>query len=128
MIQMSCQGGNGARYFGIGASEKYRVDQVTVAMRVVSVQTGEVLLTVSGTKTIASMREGVDVFRFIDMGTRAVEMESGVAQNEPVNYAVRSAIEHCVIEIINRGQNSGLWKFKEKENDENISVKSLSSL
>ena len=110
-------GGNGARYFGIGASEKYRVDQVTVAMRVVSVQTGEVLLTVSGTKTIASMREGIDVFRFIDMGTRAIEMESGVAQNEPVNYAVRSAIEHCVIEIINKGQNNGLWKFKEKENE-----------
>ena len=73
----------------------------------ISVQTGEVLLTVSGTKTIASMREGVDVFRFIDMGTRAVEMESGVAQNEPVNYAVRSAIEHCVIEIINKGQRKG---------------------
>ena len=39
-------GGVGARYFGIGASTEYRCDQVTVAMRIISVQTGEVLLTV----------------------------------------------------------------------------------
>ena len=38
-------GGQGARYLGIGVSEQYRVDQVTVAMRLVSVQTGEILLT-----------------------------------------------------------------------------------
>ena len=43
----------GARYFGIGVSEQYRVDQVTVSMRIVSVQTGEILLTTNVTKTIA---------------------------------------------------------------------------
>jgi|TARA_B100001093_G_scaffold297723_1_gene283870 curli production assembly/transport component CsgG len=113
-------GGNGARYFGIGISEEYRVDQVTVAMRVVAVQTGEVLLTVSGTKTIASHRSGTDVFRFLDMGTKALEIESGVAMNEPVNYAIRSAIEYCVIEVIKQGTDQGLWKMKEDKNDETI--------
>ena len=113
-------GGNGARYFGIGVSEEYRVDQVTVAMRVVAVQTGEVLLTVSGTKTIASHRSGTDVFRFLDMGTKALEIESGVAMNEPVNYAIRSAIEYCVIEVIKQGADQGLWKIKEENNNETI--------
>lgn len=114
-------GGNGARYFGIGTSTEYRVDQVTVAMRVISVQTGEVLIASSGTKTIASLKEGMDVFRFLDMGTRAIEIESGVAMNEPVNYAIRSAIEFCVIDIINQGKDLGLWNIKEdKPNEESI--------
>ena len=114
-------GGNGARYFGIGTSTEYRVDQVTVAMRVISVQTGEVLIASSGTKTIASLKEGMDVFRFLDMGTRAIEIESGVAMNEPVNYAIRSAIEFCVIDVINQGKDLGLWNIKEdKPNEETI--------
>ena len=65
-------GGSGARYFGIGASTQYRVDNVTVAMRIVSVSTGEVLLSVATEKTIASVGSGADVFRFLDMGTRAL--------------------------------------------------------
>ena len=114
-------GGFGVRYFGIGAHEEYRVDQVTVSMRVVAVQTGEVILAVNGTKTIASHKTGVDAFRFIDMGTRAIEVESGVSANEPVNYAIRSAVEYCIIEIIKQGEQKSLWKFKqEKKEDEGI--------
>jgi len=64
-------GGAGARYFGIGLSEQYRVDQVTISMRIVSVQTGEILMTTAVTKTIASHSSGGDVFRFLDMGTKA---------------------------------------------------------
>jgi curli production assembly/transport component CsgG len=105
-------GGDGARYFGIGVSEEYRVDQVTVSMRLVAVQTGEVLLTAEATKTIASHKTGADVFRFLDMGTKAFEVETGVAVNEPVNYAVRSAIEFCILEIIKLGDKEGLWKIK----------------
>ncbi len=105
-------GGAGARYFGIGASTSYRTDQVTVAMRVVSVQTGEVLLTVACEKTIASHKSGADVFRFLDLGTKALELETGSAVNEPTNYAVRASIEACVGEIIKQGETKGLWKYK----------------
>ena len=115
-------GGCGARYFGIGAHEEYRVDQVTVSMRVVAVQTGEVILAVNGTKTIASHKSGVDAFRFIDMGTRAIEVESGVAENEPVNYAIRSAVEYCIIEIIKQGEQKSLWNFKEEINEPNEGI------
>ena len=108
-------GGAGARYFGLGVSEQYRVDQVTVSMRIVSVQTGEILLTTNVTKTIASHSSGGDVFRFLDMGTKALELETGVAVNEPVNYAIRTAIEFAVLELIHSGEKQGFWKFKEKE-------------
>jgi len=108
-------GGAGARYFGIGVSEQYRVDQVTISMRIVSVQTGEILLTTNVTKTIASHSSGGDVFRFLDMGTKALELETGVAVNEPVNYAIRTAIEFAVLELIHSGEKQGFWKFKKKE-------------
>jgi len=32
--------------------------------------------------------------------------------NEPVNYAVREAIEAGVIELIYEGRDKELWKFK----------------
>ena len=105
-------GGVGARYFGLGVNEQYRVDQVTVSMRIVSVQTGEVLLSTNVTKTIASHASGGDVFKFLDMGTKALELETGVAVNEPVNYAIRTAIEFAVLQLIYAGEKQEFWKFK----------------
>jgi curli production assembly/transport component CsgG len=108
-------GGQGARYLGIGLSEQYRVDQVTVALRMVSVQSGEILLTTNVTKTIASHSKGGDVFTFLDMNTKALELESGVAVNEPVTYAIRTAIEYAILELIYDGKDKGYWKFKEEK-------------
>ena len=108
-------GGAGARYFGIGMSEQYRTDQVTVSIRIVAVQTGEIILTTSATKTIASYSSGGDVFRFLDMSTKALEIETGVATNEPVNYAIRTTIEHAVHNLIYEGIEKGIWQFKIEE-------------
>ena len=38
-----------------------------------------------------------DLFRFFEVGTELVEIESGKTQNEPVGYAVRAAIEAATI-------------------------------
>jgi len=111
-------GGAGARYFGLGVNEQYRTDQVTVSLRLVGVQTGEILLTVSATKTIASTSNGADVFRFLDMGTRALEIEAGNAVNEPVNYAIRTAIEYAVLQMLYEGKEQGLWEWAEVVADE----------
>ena len=81
----------------------------------VDVQTGEILLTTNVTKTIASHSSGGDVFRFLDLGTKALELETGVAVNEPVNYAIRTAIEFAVLQLIQSGEKQGFWKYKEKE-------------
>ena len=106
-------GGAGARFLGLGVNDQYRTDQVTVSLRLIGVQTGEILLTVSSTKTIASTSNGSDVFRFLDLGTRALEIESGNAAIEPVNYAIRTAIEYGVLQMLYEGKDLGLWEWAE---------------
>lgn len=106
-------GGMGARLMGIGNSVQYRVDEVVVALRLVSVHTGEVLLTTAVSKTIYSTAQSAGVLRFVDAGTRAVELESGVALNEPTTYAVRVAIEQAVYETVQEGERRGLWRYKQ---------------
>ena len=101
----------------LGSQAEYRIDTVTVVMRLVSVSTGKVLLTVATEKTIASSRSGADVFKFLDLGTKLLEAETGFSINEPVNYAVRAAIEQGVLELVKEGERNELWKFKtNKEN------------
>ena len=102
-------GGRGARYLGIGASNQYRRDVVTVSLRGISTLTGEILLNVQTTKTILSTGGGYDVFRFVDMDTKLVEIEDGVANNEGVTKATRSAIELAVLELIYQGHDRGFW-------------------
>jgi len=108
-------GGVGARYFGIGAKTEYRCDQITVAMRIVSVQTGEILLNVLTQKTILSHSAGGDVFRFLDLCTKALELEAGYAVNEPTSYAVKAAIEAAVADLVKQGEKKSFWKFKGKD-------------
>jgi len=86
---------------------------VTVTMRMVSVQTGEVLISVSTTKTIISTGTSMTFFRFFDMGTNSLEAEMGHTINEPVNYAVRVAIEQSVVELIKEGARKNYWSFVE---------------
>jgi curli production assembly/transport component CsgG len=109
-------GGNGARFLGIGGSQQYRVDEVTVSLRLISISSGEVLLTNAVTKTIYSTAHNVGVLRFVDAGTKALELENGAAINEPTTYAVRVAIEQAVYELITEGQKKGLWAYKKVEN------------
>lgn len=105
-------GGLGARYLGVGFATQYRQDVVTVFIRMVSVQTGEILISTAVQKTIVSVKTQADVFKFVDMGTRTVETELGIAVNEPTNYAVKAAIEQSVVEMIKEGERKGLWKRK----------------
>ncbi len=106
-------GGVGARYLGIGTQTEYRVDTVTVVMRLVSVSSGKVLLSIATEKTIASSRSGADIFKFLDMGTKLIESETGYSVNEPTNYAVRAAIEAGIVQMVYEGENKGLWNFKD---------------
>ena len=105
-------GGNGARYLGIGASNQWRRDEITVSLRVVLVQTGEVLINTMVSKTILSAGVSRDVFRFIEMGTELVELETGFSENEAVGYATRAAIEESVYQIIKSGLEEEIWEVK----------------
>jgi len=113
-------GGAGASALGISASTQYRKDVVTISLRLISVQTGEVLLSVAVTKTITSVAVSGNLFRFYDHGTTPIESELGITANEPNGIAVRSAIDQAVIEIVKLGEAEGLWKFVKEPIQSNI--------
>ena len=106
-------GGTGARYLGIGPYTQYTQDVVVINLRLVSVQTGEVLTSVTIEKNLLSTAEGLTALKFFDQATQAFELDSSQTFNEPVNYALRSAIEAGIVELIKQGEKQGLWKFKE---------------
>lgn len=108
-------GGAGARYLGIGATSVYRKDQVVVALRAVSTNTGEILMNVNISKTVLSVGRDLSVFRFIDVGTKLVEAESGMTENEANTMAVKIAIEAAVVELITQGIEKGFWKTQETD-------------
>jgi curli production assembly/transport component CsgG len=110
-------GGNGARFLGIGGSQQYRVDEIVISMRLVSINSGEVLITNAVSKTIYSTQHNVGVLRFVDAGTKALELENGMALNEPTTYAVRVAIEQAVYDMIVEGEKKGLWRYKKPKAD-----------
>ena len=105
-------GGSGARILGIGGSQQYRVDEVVVSIRLISVSSGEVLISNSISKTIYSTAHTLGALKFFDSATMSVELENGATLNEPTTYAVRVAIEQAVYEMIMSGERSGLWRFK----------------
>ena len=107
-------GGRGARYFGIGKQVQYRRDEVTVSIRGISTLTGEILLNVQAKKTILSYGKGFDVFRFVDLDTRLVEIEDGVTENESVTFATRAAIEAAVVALIKQGDERGFWVLQKQ--------------
>jgi curli production assembly/transport component CsgG len=111
-------GGAGARYLGVGPSTQYREDVITVTMRAVSVQTGEILTSSAVTKTVISTSTNLGIFKFIEAGTEAVELEIGNSQNESVNHAVKLAIEAAIVEMIKEGVKGGYWTFDPEFSEE----------
>ena len=109
----SITGGSGVRLFGIGASTQYQSDTVTVTLRTVSVSSGEVLTTVTITKTVLSYMDKFGVLKFYDSGTQAVEAETGASINESINKAVNSAIQAAVVATIKDGVRKGHWSYKQ---------------
>lgn len=101
-------GGLGARYFGIGGSAKYRQDRITVYLRAVSTSNGEILKTVYVSKTILSQALDASFFRFVKF-QRLLEAETGITQNEPVQLAVKDAIEKAVRDLILEGVKEKFW-------------------
>jgi len=113
-------GGEGLRYFGVGGSEQYREDQVTVNLRAIDVRTGRVAHSVMTTKKILSQEITSGVYRFIEF-KELLEMEAGTTINEPSQLCVLSAIELALIHLIADGIEQGSWAL-DKPNDLNDST------
>ena len=103
-------GGAGARFLGIGLSTQYRVDQVTVNLRTVDIRGGQILQSVSTTKTIYSYEINPSVFKFVNFKS-LLEVEAGLTQNEPAQMCVREAIEAAVAHLIVQGTTDGSWQL-----------------
>jgi curli production assembly/transport component CsgG len=105
-------GGIGARFLGIGLSRQYRVDQVTVNLRTIDIRNGQVLQSVSTTKTIYSYEIHPSVFKFVNVKDLA-EFEAGMTRNEPTQLCVGEAIEAGVAHLIVRGIQDGNWALRD---------------
>jgi curli production assembly/transport component CsgG len=108
-------GGIGARFLGIGADQQYRKDEITVMLRLTSVNTGEILLSTGVTKTIYSTGANLNLLKFVDAGTKSVEFEAGSSINEPTTYAVRIAIEAAIVDMIKEGVKKKIWNYKKEK-------------
>ncbi|HEU5048474.1 MAG TPA: CsgG/HfaB family protein [Rickettsiales bacterium] len=113
-------GGAGAAFLGISGSVQYRRDLVTVYLRAVSVQTGEVLLSVTSSKTVYSSSLDANYIKYVTID-HLLQTEAGVTLNEPTQLAVRQAVETAVYSLIMEGAIDNIWSFKRHaEGDEAI--------
>lgn len=104
-------GGAGARYLGVGLDAQYRVDQVTVNLRTVDIRSGQILNSVSTTKTVYSYQLHTGVFRFVNF-KELLELEAGYTRNEPAQLCVKEAIEAAVVHLTVQGLKDGIWALK----------------
>lgn len=107
-------GGFGAKYFNLGGHSQFRKDQVTVYLRAVSTQNGQILKSVSTTKSILSKEVALGVYRFVRF-QRLLEAETGLTTNEPPQMCVLEAIEKAVFDMIVEGIEENLWSLKNPE-------------
>lgn len=105
-------GGFGVRYFGLGGSTRYRQDRITIYLRAVSTTSGEILKSVYVSKTILSQAIDANFFRYVKF-KRLLEAETGITKNEPVQLAVKDAIEKGVYSLIVEGIADDLWSTKQ---------------
>lgn len=102
-------GGAGVRVFGTGVSEKYTSHKVTVALRVVSVSTSEILLSIIVEKEVLSSTTNTNTMKFFDLEREVLEIEAGMQENEAPSRAVKIAINRAIHELVLKGKEDNIW-------------------
>jgi len=103
-------GGYGVNYLGIGPNVQHSMDQVTINLRAVDVESGRVIDTVSVTKTILSHKIQASIYRFVAFKS-LLQAEVGITYNEPAQLCVMEAIQAGVIHLIVQGIDRGHWSL-----------------
>lgn len=101
-------GGAGAKILGIGSSQQYREDLVSINLRVVNIVDGVILHSVNSTKRIFSRQLNNGFFNFVDVD-KILELEAGYSYNEPSQLAVVEAIETGLMNLVAEGIIKGTW-------------------
>jgi curli production assembly/transport component CsgG len=78
------------------------------------VQTGEVLTSVTTTKTVYSIGLRANVYKFVSID-KLLQAEAGVTRTEPTQLAVRQAIDLAVYATIMQGAQKGIWNFADQK-------------
>jgi curli production assembly/transport component CsgG len=84
---------------------------VTVNLRAVDIRTGDIIQSITTTKTVFSIQVDFGIFRFVSL-KHLLEVETGLSRNEPVQQCVREAIETALIHMIAQGVRDGSWNLK----------------
>lgn len=103
-------GGAGAAFLGISGSAQYHRDLVTIYMRAISVQSGEVLLSINSSKTVYSSELDANYLKYVTID-HLFQSEAGITLNEPTQLAVRQAVETGVYSLIMEGAMKHMWDF-----------------
>ena len=101
-------GGIGVKYLGIGASQQFHKDQITVNLRAVNTDNGQILHSVTTTKTVYSYQVQPGIYKFVQYQS-LLEAEAGYTYNEPVQMAIREAIEAALVNMIVEGIYAKSW-------------------
>lgn len=104
-------GGSGFRLLGIGTSGQFTQNQITIYLRAVSTQNGQILENVNTTKTILSKKLQGGAFLYVSTNY-LLETETGYSYNEPTTMAVTAAISEAVKDLVIKGVKDHLWSLK----------------
>jgi curli production assembly/transport component CsgG len=113
-------GGAGLAYLGFFGSGQVRCDQITIYLRLVSTQSGQILKSISISKSVLSREVDFGIYRFVRTNS-LLEAETGLSTNEPPTMAALEAIEKGVYDLIVDGVLDGFWSLKDP-NDMNAPV------
>lgn len=105
-------GGAGVAYFGLSGSGQVRCDQMTIYLRLVSTQNGQILKSLSVSKSVLSREIDFGIYRFVRTN-RLLEAETGLSTNEPPTMCALEAIEKGVYDLIVDGVLDGLWTLQD---------------
>jgi curli biogenesis system outer membrane secretion channel CsgG/SH3-like domain-containing protein len=86
--------GAGVRVSGAGGSAQVAVATAAIDLRIVESTTGRIVFNKSLRKSIVGKQVGVNIFRFWD--NRLYEINGGIANQEPVQLAIRELLEEGV--------------------------------
>jgi len=107
-------GGAGLALLGYSGSGQVRCDQMTVYLRLVSTQNGQILKSLSITKSILSREIDFGIYRFVRTDA-LLEAETGFSSNEPPTMCALEAIEKGVYDLIVDGILDNLWTVRNPE-------------
>ncbi|KIC12029.1 hypothetical protein RA19_05305 [Leisingera sp. ANG-M1] len=92
-------GGVGLRISNVGLSKEMRKDSITITLRLVDAQSGEILDSSTIAQTVISKRKQGDFLNYVTLNT-VLEFEAGYVINEPAAFAMDAAIRLGLSQIL----------------------------